>query len=81
MATYGVASHVEDLQTLTGTKDKIAQYWIEILIPKAREMQAVIPRRKHKDISEELLTWLATQTSQPYNALLDVDCAYLLRGL
>ena len=31
-ACYGVASNVEKLQTATGTKDKIAQHWIEILL-------------------------------------------------
>ncbi|KAJ6615982.1 hypothetical protein B0H10DRAFT_1949461 [Mycena sp. CBHHK59/15] len=40
LATQGVVSHVDALQTSTGTKDKIAQHWIELLIPKSRGMQA-----------------------------------------
>ncbi|KAJ7144866.1 hypothetical protein C8R43DRAFT_891028 [Mycena crocata] len=72
LATRGIASHVEALQTSTGTKDKIAQHWINILIPKSREMQAADPRRTVDQISEELCTWLATQTDQPYNPLLDL---------
>ncbi|KAJ7215182.1 hypothetical protein C8J57DRAFT_1600480 [Mycena rebaudengoi] len=72
LATLGVASHVEALQTQTGTKDKIAQHWIGILIQKSREMQAAQPSRLHIDISNELLTWLRNETTQPYNPLLDL---------
>ncbi|KAJ6569081.1 hypothetical protein B0H19DRAFT_1373408 [Mycena capillaripes] len=72
LATYGVASHVEALQTSTGTKDKIAQHWIEILIPKAREMQTASSDRSADDISNALLIWLSEQTEQPYNPLLDL---------
>ncbi|KAJ7751043.1 hypothetical protein B0H16DRAFT_1887592 [Mycena metata] len=72
LATYGVASHVEELQTTTGTKDKIAQHWINILILKAREMHAASPGRPRDEISNELLVWLAAQTDQAYNPLLDL---------
>ncbi|KAJ7261648.1 hypothetical protein C8J57DRAFT_1450891 [Mycena rebaudengoi] len=71
-ASYGVASHVEELQTATGTKDKIAPYWIVILIQKARSMQTENPGRSLDVISNELLVWLSTQTDQPYNPLLDL---------
>ncbi|KAJ7753276.1 hypothetical protein B0H16DRAFT_1459575 [Mycena metata] len=70
LATYGVASHVKALQTTTGTKDKIPQHWIDILIPKAREMHAASPGRPIDEISNELLVWLAAQTDQAYNPLL-----------
>ncbi|KAJ7863721.1 hypothetical protein B0H13DRAFT_2237080 [Mycena leptocephala] len=72
LATYGVASHVDALQTSTGTKDKIAQHWIDILIEKSREMQASTPGRSVDEISNELLVWLAKETDQPYNPLLDL---------
>ncbi|KAJ6608791.1 hypothetical protein B0H10DRAFT_1815126, partial [Mycena sp. CBHHK59/15] len=72
LATYGVASHVDTLQTSTGTKDKIAQHWIDILILKSREMQASTPGRSVDEISNELLVWLAKETDQPYNPLLDL---------
>ncbi|KAJ7466179.1 hypothetical protein B0H11DRAFT_1733316 [Mycena galericulata] len=72
LATYGVAARVEALQTATGTKDKIAQHWIEILILKAREMQTASPGRLVDDISNELLIWLRNETDQPYNPLLDL---------
>ncbi|KAJ6532308.1 hypothetical protein DFH09DRAFT_1044141 [Mycena vulgaris] len=72
LATYGVASRVEALQTATGTKDKIAQHWIDILIKKAREKQAASVGRPVDDISNELLVWLDNQTSEPYNPLLDL---------
>ncbi|EIW54556.1 uncharacterized protein TRAVEDRAFT_60724 [Trametes versicolor FP-101664 SS1] len=38
-ACLGVQDGVDQLQTKTGIKDKIAQFWIEQLIPKARELQ------------------------------------------
>ncbi|KAJ6610166.1 hypothetical protein B0H10DRAFT_2293750 [Mycena sp. CBHHK59/15] len=72
LATYGVAAHVDALQTETGTKDKIAQHWIEILIQKSREMQVETPGRLVDDISTELLIWLSNETDQPYNPLLDL---------
>ncbi|KAJ6511523.1 hypothetical protein C8R47DRAFT_964088 [Mycena vitilis] len=72
LATYGIASHVEALQTSTGTKDKIAQHWIDILIQKAREMQAATPGRSVHEISDELMVWLGEETPQPYNPLLDL---------
>ncbi|KAJ7453824.1 hypothetical protein FB451DRAFT_1050100 [Mycena latifolia] len=72
LATYGVASHVEALQTATGTKDKIAQHWIEILITKAREMHSAAPGRSVDEISNELLVWLRNETDEPYNPLLDL---------
>lgn len=84
LATYGVASHVTALQTKTGTKDKIAQHWIDMLIQKARDKQAESPGKPHPEISNELLTWLGSQTVQPYNALLDMPCmssAFISPGL
>ncbi|KAJ7442085.1 hypothetical protein B0H11DRAFT_1749386 [Mycena galericulata] len=69
LATYGVAARVEALQTATGTKDKIAQHWIDILIEKAREMHAATPGRS---VDEELLVWLSNEMDQPYNPLLDL---------
>ncbi|KAJ7030575.1 hypothetical protein C8F04DRAFT_961402, partial [Mycena alexandri] len=71
-ATYGIASHVEALQTSMGTKDKIAQHWIDILIQKARDMHAAAPGRDLDEISDELLIWLSKGTLQQYNPLLDL---------
>ncbi|KAJ4464605.1 hypothetical protein C8R41DRAFT_872068 [Lentinula lateritia] len=73
LATYGVASHVEKLQTKTGTKDKIAQHWIEILLKESSKQHREHPETTKDEISEAMLTWLASQTNQPYNPLLDVD--------
>ncbi|SJL16241.1 uncharacterized protein ARMOST_19761 [Armillaria ostoyae] len=73
LATFGVESKVEALQMKTGTKDKIAQHWIALLIPCAHQLQAASPQRLHNEISVELLDWLGSQTSQPCNPLLDVE--------
>jgi hypothetical protein len=37
-ACSGVQSSVDVLQTKTGVKDKIAQHWINILVPTARQL-------------------------------------------
>ncbi|KAL0565664.1 hypothetical protein V5O48_016353 [Marasmius crinis-equi] len=74
LATFGVAARIEELQSKTGAKDKIAQHWIDILLKKAIEQQDANPFRCEEEISNELLTWLGEQTDQPYNPLLDVPC-------
>ncbi|KAG6825637.1 hypothetical protein H0H92_002996 [Tricholoma furcatifolium] len=73
LATFGVESHVDALQTKTGVKDKISLYWIEKLIAEARKRHAEQPLQCRTEISNELLAWLGTQTQQPYNPLLDVE--------
>ncbi|SJK99923.1 uncharacterized protein ARMOST_03234 [Armillaria ostoyae] len=55
LATFEVESKVKALQMKTGTKNKIVQHWIALLIP------------------SELLDWLGSQISQPYNPLLDIE--------
>lgn len=57
-ACLGVASHVSDLQTTSGVKDGLAQFWIDNLITRARDMQAAQPRRDHTDIQKELICWV-----------------------
>ncbi|KAJ7832348.1 hypothetical protein B0H14DRAFT_3463501 [Mycena olivaceomarginata] len=52
--------------------DKIAQHWIDILIQKSRETQASTAGRSVDEISNELLVWLAKETDQPYNPLLNL---------
>jgi hypothetical protein len=37
----GYGKPVEKLQTATGTKDKIAQHWIEILLERARQLKTI----------------------------------------
>jgi hypothetical protein len=37
-ACSGIQSSVDALQTQTGVKDKIAQHWINILVPTARQL-------------------------------------------
>ncbi|KAJ3859039.1 hypothetical protein EV359DRAFT_75733 [Lentinula novae-zelandiae] len=73
LASRGVASHVEAVKTALGTADKTVQYWIEVLLKKSSELKRKDPRRPVEDISVELLLWLVTQTTQPYNPLLDVN--------
>ncbi|CDO77297.1 hypothetical protein BN946_scf184753.g47, partial [Trametes cinnabarina] len=49
-ACLGVQDAVDSLQTKTGVKDKIAQHWINILVPMARERQQLrLYDAQHKD--------------------------------
>jgi hypothetical protein len=71
LATRGVARHVVELQTSTGVKDKIAEYWIEKLLEKSRE-EAKDHTKSTDEISALCHAWLREQTDRPYNALLDM---------
>jgi len=72
-ATYGIEKRVTDLQTKYGTKDKITQYWINILLQKAREIKANQPGRPSDSISVELRQWLSEQPGDKMNPLLTID--------
>ncbi|KAJ7691638.1 hypothetical protein B0H14DRAFT_2420041 [Mycena olivaceomarginata] len=63
---------VEDLQRSTGTKDKITQHWIEILLKKAGEMRLEVPQPSKEDITLRFKTWLDQQTGDKFNLLLDI---------
>jgi hypothetical protein len=69
-AMRGFSTPVEHLQTATGTKDKIAQHWIEILLKKAREMKANSPGRSPDEIAAELAEWYENQPGDKMNPLL-----------
>ncbi|KAJ7834766.1 hypothetical protein B0H14DRAFT_3087587 [Mycena olivaceomarginata] len=71
-AMFGDKKGVEDLQRNTGTKDKITQYWIELLLKKASEMRLEVPHRSKEDIASELQTWLDQQKGDKFNPLLDI---------
>ncbi|KAF7311326.1 hypothetical protein MKEN_01034300 [Mycena kentingensis (nom. inval.)] len=71
LACFGVKAPIDKLQTATGIKDKVAQYWIEILLEKARRMKAERPSRSSADIAQELHQWLTEQPGDKINPLLD----------
>src|SRR5882762_5421010 len=70
MAMRGFSTPIENLQTATGTKDKIAQHWIEILLKKAREMKAGNPGRSTDEIAAVLAQWFKEQPGDKINPLL-----------
>ncbi|KAJ7129877.1 hypothetical protein C8R43DRAFT_896658 [Mycena crocata] len=72
LAMYGVEAPIGRLQTATGVKDKVAQYWIDILLKKAREMKANNPDRTADSIVNELRDWLSAQPGDKVNPLLDI---------
>lgn len=69
---YGVEKPISDMQTATGTKDKVAQYWIERLLTKSREMKRAQPDRSSESIADELKRWLILQPGDKINPLLSV---------
>ncbi|KAJ6608000.1 hypothetical protein B0H10DRAFT_1816685 [Mycena sp. CBHHK59/15] len=73
LAMYGVEAPISRLQTATGVKDKVAQYWIDILLQKAREMKANSPGHTADSIAEELQAWLLKQPGDKVNPLLDIS--------
>ncbi|KAH6905394.1 hypothetical protein BKA70DRAFT_1387014 [Coprinopsis sp. MPI-PUGE-AT-0042] len=71
-AATGVGSHVTNLQTDTGVKDKITEHWIAILIEKARAM------REEKEMTPEevkplIIKWLDEQPEDKMNPLLSFE--------
>ncbi|KAJ7302618.1 hypothetical protein DFH08DRAFT_641770, partial [Mycena albidolilacea] len=72
LAMHGVEAPILKLQTATGVKDKVAQYWIDILLEKARRMKAEKPGRSGDAIAEELQQWLDDQPGDKVNPLLDI---------
>jgi hypothetical protein len=69
---HGVEAPILKLQTATGVKDKVAQYWIDILLAKARQMKADKPGRSGDAIAEELQQWLDDQPGDKVNPLLAI---------
>ncbi len=60
------------MQTETGTKDKITQHWIDILLEKAKEMKKKDPDCALESVVDELCTWLKEQPGDKINPLLDI---------
>ncbi|KAJ7198300.1 hypothetical protein GGX14DRAFT_374386 [Mycena pura] len=73
LAMYGVKAPIEKLQTATGVKDKVAQYWIDILIDRARNLKAESPGKTDEVIANELRVWLEEQPGDKVNPLLDIE--------
>lgn len=72
LLTRGDSKAVEDQQRTTGTKDKITQHWIDILLQKFGTMQIVDSQHSVDDIASELQTWLDSQPGDKMNPLLDI---------
>jgi hypothetical protein len=73
LACFGVEKPISEMQTATGTKDKIAQHWIEILLQKSREMKTKEPNRPMASIAAEVKEWFETQPGDKMNPLLSID--------
>jgi hypothetical protein len=76
LAMYGVEKPIADRQTYTGTKDKVAQHWINILLQKSREIKSAQPGRSTQSITEELRQWFELQPGDKINPLLLIQVTY-----
>ncbi|KAJ7229581.1 hypothetical protein B0H12DRAFT_1029956 [Mycena haematopus] len=72
LAMRGDSKGVENLQRATGTKDKIAQHWIELLVSKFRELKAADGRQTVDAIASDVLQWFSEQPGDKMNPLLDI---------
>ncbi|KAJ7801161.1 hypothetical protein B0H14DRAFT_3783975 [Mycena olivaceomarginata] len=70
LSRLGDLKALTEHQRATGTKDKITQYWIDILLAKAKTMKAENRQRKPDDIASELKTWFDAQPGDKMNPLL-----------
>lgn len=73
LACFGKEKPILDKQTATGTKDKIAQYWIDILLQKCRKMRSNQPEWSPESVADELRQWLKAQPGEKINPLLSID--------
>lgn len=71
-AAEGVKKSVSDMQTTSGVKDKVAQYWIKRLLGMFSEKKKENPQRSSEDIAAELKAWLSEQPGDKMNPLLDI---------
>ncbi len=60
------------MQTASGVKDKVAQYWIERLLGMFSEKKKENPQRSSENIAAELKAWLSEQPGDKMNPLLDI---------
>lgn len=71
-AAEGVKKSVADLQTATGVKDKVAQFWIDKILAMFSAKKKENPQRSSEDIANELHDWLHDQPGNKMNSLLDI---------
>ncbi|THU86067.1 hypothetical protein K435DRAFT_684434 [Dendrothele bispora CBS 962.96] len=68
----GDDKRVSTLQTATGTKDKVAESWIEILRNRANAILEACPTTSENELVTELSKWLDEQPGDKMNPLLDI---------
>ncbi|KAJ3967593.1 hypothetical protein EV361DRAFT_973116 [Lentinula raphanica] len=72
-AMTGVKSAVTEIQRATGTKDKVTQHWIDLLLEKAQQIKHNDSSQTTESISAQLEAWLEEQPGWKMNPLLDVE--------
>lgn len=88
LASRGVKKPVEEHQTTTGTKDKILQHWIPLILAKSKEVKAARRAKLRRDTGDKkatltsddmleveasVLKWAADLSSPLFSPLLTID--------
>jgi hypothetical protein len=72
MAMHRDKKGIEHLQRAMGTKDKVTQHWIDILLKQADDLRHTSPQQSKADIASEIQTWFDQQPGEKFNPLLDI---------
>lgn len=64
---------MKERQSETGIKDAYTQYWVDILIDRARVEQKSNPAVSTAVIQEELMKWVNGHKDAIYNSFLTLD--------
>ncbi|KAF7333564.1 FAD-binding-3 domain-containing protein [Mycena sanguinolenta] len=72
MAMHGDGKGIEELQRATGTKDKVAQCWIDVLLKRVDDLHRASPQHSKADIVSEIQTWFDQQPGEKLNPLLNI---------
>ncbi|KAF7293432.1 FAD-binding-3 domain-containing protein [Mycena indigotica] len=72
LATRGDAKSIKEQQTLTGTKDKLAQHWIERTLVEFSRLKEDNPRLGIDALAGLTQQWLDAQPGDKINPLLDI---------
>ena len=65
-------AQVEKLQTASGTKDKVTEYWIEKLLERGWDIKKKNPKLSEDELVNQVQKWFDAQPGDKMNPLLDI---------
>ena len=70
LATHGVKQPITELQTQTGTKDKITTFFVEKIIKDRKELKASSKQLSREDVTLKMQEWLQENVENIVNPLM-----------